>query len=108
MGLFHHPSTLTSQRMSDHNAQQKKNLRSALDQGEVKGSIRIHLTNVDGEDVFSDTVTVNFEIIQAVASASTHSEELHTRIAAIVRDAKNEEEAEEAAQGQQMSSAPDA
>ena len=58
--------------------QQKKNLRSALDAGEVKGSIRIHLTNTDGEDVFSDTVTVNYDIIQAVASASEHKDELHT------------------------------
>jgi hypothetical protein len=77
--------------------QQKKNLRSALDAGEVKGSIAIQMTNADGEPVFSDTVMANFDIIQAVASASEHSDELHTRVAAIVHDAKNEEEAEEAA-----------
>ena len=77
--------------------QQKKNLRSALDAGEVKGSIRIHLTNADGEDVFSDTVTVNFDIIHAVASASEHKDELHTRVEAIIHDRQNEEEADEAA-----------
>merc|ERR1712096_387800 len=89
--------TLTSQRMSDHNAQQKKNLRSALDEGEIKGSITINLTNADGEPVFSDTVAANFEIIQAVASASEHKDELHTRVEAIIHDRQNEEEAEEAA-----------
>merc|ERR1712072_719543 len=89
--------SLTSQRMSDHNSHQKKNLRYALDQSEVKGSVSIVLNNAAGEDVFTDTVSANFEIIQAVASASAHTEELHTRLEALVNDAKKEAEAEEAA-----------